>query len=178
MRQRLLAAMVAGSLLIGGSAMAAGKRGKDDPYTYSQRGAIEADGGLSAAWTKGLFSLDIAPRIGYFLVDRFQLSALFDLTYIKPGHLPYSLGGTLQAEPSYHMPILKEDRVFLFAGLGVGVGFNGRNGSFELSPRAGANVLFGRAGVLTPAIRVPILFHSNPSTLVGIQADISIGTVF
>jgi len=125
-----------------------------------------------------LFKFDIAPSLGYFLVDRLELGAVFDLTYIKPKNTPYSFAGTIELEPSFHLPIDQDERVFLFAGLGVGVGFDGRFGAFQLAPRAGANLIFGRSGVLTPSFRLPILFHNNPSTLVGIELDLAIGTMF
>lgn len=174
MMQRLLAAMLAGSLLTEEVAVAGG----EDDDSYAHRGAIEASGGLSTAWTRDLFTITLGPRIGYFLADRFELSALLDLSYAQARGERFTLAGTLAAEPSYHVPLSAKEQIFLFTGLGVGAGFDGRKGAFELIPRAGANLVFGRAGVLTPSVRVPILFRAEAPVLAGIEGDLSIGTVF
>ena len=62
-------------------------------------------------------------------------------------------------EPSYHLPLREE--LFLLSGVGLGVGHDGDNFDFEIIPRMGLNVGVGLVGVLTPALRVPIIKPSS-----------------
>ncbi len=53
-------------------------------------------------------------------------------------------------EPSVHVAL--GSGVMGFAGLGGGTTLSSSGFGFELSQRVGINVLFGRSGVLTPAL--------------------------
>jgi hypothetical protein len=66
-------------------------------------------------------------------------------------------------EPSYHLKLVKQ--LYLLFGLGTGVGYDGDNVDFELIPRFGFNIVFTEHGVLTPAVRVPILIDSDGTTV-------------
>ena len=75
--------------------------------------------------------------------------------------------------------------MFVFAGLGVGVGYDGDNPDFELIPRAGLNVAaIGRSGVLTPEVTVPIKIgesfgeDGDVGTDVGLMLGVGFTTTF
>jgi hypothetical protein len=122
---------------------------------YAREGVVELGGSIGLTWTERMFSFNVSPQIGYFIVDTFQLSAIIDIRYVNTGDgdtdvRTDSTVFTLLAEPSYHHPL--SDTVFLFAGLGIGAAYNGVTAGFALQPRLGANFLIGRSGILTPAI--------------------------
>lgn len=53
-------------------------------------------------------------------------------------------------EPSYHLPF--SDRLFAFAGLGIGLNYAEDPGvDLLFRPRLGLDVLVGRSGILKPA---------------------------
>ncbi len=52
---------------------------------------------------------------------------------------------------------IAENVYYLLGGLGVGVGYDGTTTGFELIPRLGLNIVITEHGVLTPAVRAPIV---------------------
>jgi hypothetical protein len=131
---------------------------------YNDVGVVELGGSVGVNWTEDLFSVDAGPSIGWFLLEGFELSLIMRLEYENEedddGVRTRNTVGSLIVEPSYHFPI-REQSLYGFGGLGIGVGYDGDDPDFELVPRVGLNVELGPSGVLTPAIRVPILVGRN-----------------
>lgn len=139
---------------------------------FATKGAIELGGSLSIESSGRLFELASSPTAGYFLRDRIELSVQLRMIYQSKKEdddsRTNSGSGTLVFEPSYHLPFQKN--LFIFAGLGLGVGHDSDDFLIELTPRFGVKFLVGENGLLTPALRVPILIAA-PDTGVGIGID-------
>lgn len=139
----------------------------EDAPSYGLRGATELGGSVAVSWTEDTFDLDVSPTVGYFIVDRVELSALLRISYQSQeddaGDRTSLKGGAFLLEPSYHLPL--QDELFLLSGLGLGVGHDGDNFDFEIVPRVGLNVGVGLVGVLTPALRVPIIIDGDGTTI-------------
>lgn len=135
-----------------------------DDGVYSDEGSVEVGGSLGLSWTKDLFSLHLGPSVGWFVRDNVELSVLARLSHVSPAGAAGTTSGSLVLEPSFHLPLSEERQVFLFGGLGVGVGYDGDHADLEVIPRVGMNIEIGRSGVLTPAARVPIQVgrHAGP----------------
>ncbi|MDX2089829.1 MAG: hypothetical protein SFX73_18375 [Kofleriaceae bacterium] len=128
--------------------------------TYGQKGTLEAGGDVSANWAGDVFVLDLGPSIGYFFLDRLELTLDVDFIYTRvddedTGEVNTTKAMSLVLEPSYHHPVSKQ--LQLLGGLGVGTGWNGDDWDFELIPRVGLNILTARSNVITPSIEFPIL---------------------
>lgn len=139
----------------------------EDVAPYGLRGATELGGSVAVGWTEDTFDLDVSPTVGYFIVDRVELSALIRISYQsqedEAGDRTSLKGGAFVLEPSYHLPLQEE--LFLLSGLGLGVGHDGDDFDFEIIPRMGLNVGVGLVGVLTPALRVPIIIDGDGTTV-------------
>lgn len=154
--------------------------GPDDEVVppYGTRGTTELGGSAALGWTEETFNLDVSPTVGYFIVDRVELSALLRISYQSQeddsGDRTSLKGGAFVLEPSYHLPL--QDELFLLGGLGLGVGHDGDNFDFEIIPRVGINVGVGLVGVLTPALRVPIIIDAD-GTLVGMGFEVGYSVI-
>jgi hypothetical protein len=168
MRSLNLTASIAIGLAIGGWLCPAARaqhvdtgaeaEGEENPY--ATKGTFEFGGSVATSWTPSLFELDIKPQVGWFVADRFELSAILSFGYeneVDGGERVSTQSGAFIVEPSYHFPI-GEESLFAFGGLGAGVGYDGDNPDFELIPRVGLNIEVGSRGVLSPAVGLPILF--------------------
>jgi hypothetical protein len=158
----------------------------DDQVEYGLQGQLEFGGSLNIAWTPDLFTVGATPQIGWFVIDRLELSARFMIGFQNAkdddGRTKTTAGSVL-FEPSYHLPIA--DALFLLGGVGVGVGYADDKPQFEVAPRVGLNIQVGRSGVLTPAVLVPILIGKNhgadndeTGVLAGVTFEIGFSTVF
>ncbi len=155
---------------------------------YGRRGILEVGGSVGFSWNRDIWDIDLEPSIGYFLLDRVELSLLLNIEYVNAklpdGTRDHTNTGSILLEPSYHHPLC--DTVFAFVGLGAGFSYNGSNPAFDLEPRVGLNVEIGRSGVFSPALAVPILIGSgqggpreDPSNvLVGLEFMAGITTTF
>jgi hypothetical protein len=130
--------------------------------TYGWRGVVELGGFANFSGASNFTSIQFSPTAGMFVFDNVEVSVIVGVNYI---HQTVDLGTPnersdhktilrLLAEPSYHLPL--GSKVWAFVGVGVGVASvprdgGGVSGGFDLSPRAGANFLVGRSGILTPA---------------------------
>ncbi len=120
------------------------------PVAYARSGVLELGGML--AWTaqSGQSSIMVAPTLGWFLTDNFELSGIVQYNRQVTGDNAHSYITAL-VEPSFHLPVV--DELFLFAGFGVGAtGVTGQDLGFAIAPRVGMNVLVGRSGILTPSV--------------------------
>lgn len=135
-----------------------------DENHYTDEGTFEVGGTIGFDWTSDLFTLNAGPTVGWFVADRFELSALLRVGYQSveqaDGTRDELTTGSFVIEPSYHFP-LQNEALFGQVGVGIGAGYDGEHPDFEIIPRIGLNIEVGRAGVLTPAFRVPILFGKN-----------------
>jgi hypothetical protein len=153
----------------------------EDEGEYARQGQFEVGGSVSGSWSPDAFELSVSPSVGYFFVDRVELSLILQLDY-ENETLP--LGGRSDAfsfalllEPSYHLPL--SEALAVFAGLGVGYAREEGEGALDLEPRVGLNIDVGRSGILTPEISVPILFGRQTATgEVGTTASLSFGAGF
>lgn len=160
----------------------------DDPG-YGEAGVWELGGSLGFYWTEDVFTLNLNPQVGLFVIDYFELSILLGLQHENVRDADGSRHGetTFSAllEPSYHVPVIEDD-LFLLGGLGVGVGYDGVTAGFDLVPRVGANIALGRTRVLTPSLRVPIIMGSEVNengdsdfnTSVSVGMDVGYTTTF
>lgn len=157
----------------------------DTKPTFGSKGTFEVGGAVSADWTPDLFVLDVGPRFGYFIVDRWELSAIFDVIYENARNPDGTRTGTLfndgLLEPSYHPPL--SESIAAMGGLGVGYRRENEHTLFELAPRVGLNFLVGSSAVLTPAITVPILIgdHSGSGSTgvtAGVIGEVEIGVAW
>jgi hypothetical protein len=139
----------------------------EEAAPYGKQGTLELGGSVAIGWTSETFNLDVSPSVGYFVVDRVELSTLLRISYASQeddtGERTSLKGGALVFEPSYHLPLGEE--LFLLSGLGVGVGHDGDNFDFEIIPRLGLNIGVGLVGVLTPALRVPVAIDADGTTV-------------
>jgi len=146
---------------------------------YGQKGAVELGGSLGLNWTNDAFALDISPSLGYFMLDRVELSALLRISYEDQedddGNRESVKSFALIVEPSYHLPVREE--VFVLAGLGFGVGHDDEDFDLEFIPRVGLNVGIDLVGIVTPSLKMPILID-NDGTSVGLGFEVAYSVVW
>lgn len=117
---------------------------------YGRAGVLELGGSAGMTFASDFSQISVAPSIGWFLADNFQISLIGDLTHVDTGDNDGTLFSAL-VEPSYHIPFNRV--MFGFFGLGLGGSYlEDLGGGFAMAPRLGANVLVGRSGVLTPSV--------------------------
>lgn len=127
--------------------------GMGSGVTYADKGVVELGGTAGFDLRDELFTLRIAPSVGYFLVDRFELTLLPIITVVNvsenAGPSETTVAVSVVLEPSYHLPF--SDSFYGFAGLGLGVTFEeGPGADFLLRPVLGVDILIGRSGILKP----------------------------
>jgi hypothetical protein len=133
--------------------------GAGSDVAYGTRGVLELGGSAGFTTAEDFTQVSLAPSIGYFLVDNLQASAILQLAYIKAGQNDAKVVRML-IEPSYHLPFSR--RLFGFAGFGIGAGFvEGPGWGAAFAPRAGANFLIGRSGILTPSLSYTFSTHET-----------------
>ena len=125
--------------------------GVGGPIGYGRAGVLELGGSAGLTIATDMRNINIAPQIGWFVVDNLQLSGIVNLAYIDTADSDGNTMFSALAEPSYHMPFNRS--VFGFLGIGVGGAYiTGVGGGFAVAPRIGANVMVGRSGILTPSL--------------------------
>jgi hypothetical protein len=146
---------------------------------YGQKGAVELGGSVGLNWTNDAFGLDLSPTVGYFIMDRVELSALLRISYEDQedddGERESVKSGALIFEPSYHLPVREE--VFVLAGLGMGIGHDDEEFDFEIIPRVGLNIGIDLVGVVTPSLKMPILID-NDGTSAGLGLEVGYSVVW
>jgi hypothetical protein len=117
---------------------------------YGRAGVLELGGSAGFAFASDYRSITVAPTIGWFLADNFEISAIVSISNIKVEDSSSTLWSAL-LEPSYHIPFNRT--MFGFLGLGAGAAHvSGLGTGFAVAPRIGANFMVGRSGVLTPSL--------------------------
>jgi hypothetical protein len=146
---------------------------------YGQKGAVELGGSVGLNWTNDAFGLDLSPSVGYFILDRVEVSALLRISYEDQendnGERESVKSGAFIIEPSYHMPVREE--VFVLAGLGFGIGHDDEDFDLEFIPRVGLNVGIDLVGVVTPSLKMPILID-NDGTSAGLGFEVAYSVVW
>jgi hypothetical protein len=118
---------------------------------YGRAGVLEIGGSAGFTFASEYRSLTLAPSVGWFLADNFEISAIMSITNIKSGDADSATLASAVLEPSYHIPLNRT--VFGFLGLGLGGSHvSGLGSGFAIAPRVGGNFMVGRSGVLTPAL--------------------------
>lgn len=127
--------------------------GMGSDVAYGDRGVVELGGTFGFDLRDELFTLRIAPTVGYFLVDRFELTLVPIISVVNvsdnAGPSETTVAFSVVLEPSYHLPL--SDWFYVFAGLGMGVTFEeGPGADFLLRPVVGVDIMIGRSGILKP----------------------------
>jgi hypothetical protein len=182
-------ACAAGCVLFGDGVAFAAAQSKPGPpsepeekaATYARKGTVEIGGSVSVEWDRDQFLVEVTSTLGWFVADRWELAFLPSIEYrdrkqVNGSHLLTSEGSFL-LEPSYHLP-LKDDALFAFGGVGVGVAYDFSNVAAAITPRVGLNIKLGRSGVFTPAVDVPILLGKYQGHSVQDPADVLVGVMF
>jgi hypothetical protein len=159
---------------------------EDVAEAYARKGTLEAGGSVGATITGDTATVTASPTVGYFIADRIELSGTFTFAYSRIeddfGNTMSTRAGALIFEPSYHHPL--SDDLLVAGGLGVGVGYDGTNYDFEVIPSVGIDIVTSRANVITPSVRVPILFgesHGDDGdfgTDIGLALDVGLTTTW
>jgi hypothetical protein len=152
----------------------------EEANPYAKQGTLEVGGTISFDWEKDTFSAAVGPTVGYFITDRVELSALFNVNFERDdtdvtGGRRVSRDGDVAFEPSYHYFLTST--VLAFGGLGFGVAYDDEGTNFEMVPRFGLNIEIGSNSVLTPAVRIPIVFKSS-DTWAGASIEIGFSGAF
>jgi hypothetical protein len=131
--------------------------GVGSDLAYASRSVVELGGVLALRHQSETTTFRISPSIGYFFVDNLELTLFPELIITRleaddaageGAQTDWSLGAVL--EPSYHLPF--SDRLFAFAGLGIGLSYAEDPGlDLLFRPRLGLDILVGRSGIFKPA---------------------------
>lgn len=135
---------------------------------YARAGVLELGGALGMTMNTAYQQVNIAPSIGYFLVDNLELSAISNFSFLNTENGKPQGSFTGLVEPSYHMPFT--DYLYGFLGSGFGLNTTPRGTGLAFVPRLGVNIMVGRSGILTPALS---LVYSTAESLgtVGSSGD-------
>lgn len=132
--------------------------GVGSDLAYASKSVVEVGGALALRHQSKTTLFRVSPSIGYFFVDNLELTLFPEVTVThiaadgdeagEGAQTDWTIGVVL--EPSYHLPF--NDRLFAFAGLGVGLNF-AEDPTVDLlfRPRLGLDILVGRSGIFRPA---------------------------
>jgi len=138
---------------------------------YGRRGVLELGGSASFAAASEFTELSFGPSAGFFITDNLEISLLTRLQYAKAGDESRTMFSAL-VEPSYHVPLSRS--LFVFAGIGMGVGYaEGPGTGFAVAPRLGLNLMVGRSGILSPAAFFQYTTHDSIETPGGTALQVS-----
>ncbi len=150
--------------------------GTGGDIAYAEAGVLELGGSGSFTIDDEVMILGLAPSVGWFVIDNFQLSLITQLTYFEPdgGDSLWTFG--IFAEPSLHLPIT--NRVLVFGGVGLGAVVNDDDVGFGVRPRIGFDILVGRSGIFRPAFDLTWsssdVVNQSGTTLVAVQTSYGI----
>lgn len=125
---------------------------------YGRAGVLELGGSAGLTMAQDIHMLNIAPQIGWFLVDNFELSGIVDVAHLKAGEGNSATIWSALVEPSFHLPINRS--MFGFVGMGVGASYVSELGTgMAVAPRIGMDFLVGRSGILRPSLSYQYTTH-------------------
>jgi hypothetical protein len=138
---------------------------------YADAGVVELGGNLAFTRASKTTTFRIAPSIGYFIVDRVELTLFPEINVIHlDGHTDTTFG--VLVEPSYHLKM--NERLFAFAGAGVGIRYAKHPGvDLAIRPKIGMDILVGQSGILKPALFLDIGTHDGV-TQGGLEAGFTV----
>ena len=121
--------------------------------TYAEKGVVELGGMFGLDIRERLINVSASPTVGYFIVDRFELSLLPGVqvvqTETETGDKETVVRFVGVLEPSYHLPVT--DFLYVHAGLGLGLTYEeGPGVDFLLRPVLGTDLMVGRSGIFKP----------------------------
>ena len=103
--------------------------GVGSDLAYASQSVVEVGGVLALRHQSETTLFRVSPSIGYFFIDNVELTLFPELIITRiaaddsaggeGAQTDFSVGAVL--EPSYHLPL--NDRLFAFAGLGVGLNY-------------------------------------------------------
>jgi len=129
---------------------------------YARRGTMELGASAGMMLSSQFRNINVAPQLGWFVGESFELSAIVAISNIKAGGVSATTYAAM-VEPSYHLPL--DRTIFGFVGMGVGAAYESELGTnLAVAPRIGANFLVGRSGVLTPSIQYMYVAHDQMTT--------------
>ena len=124
---------------------------------YARAGVLELGGAAGLTIAQDIRAMNFSPSVGWFLVDNFELSAIFDVTNLKAGGESATLWSAL-VEPSFHLPLNRS--MFGFLGMGVGAAYVSQLGTgLAVAPRIGMEFMVGRSGILRPSLSYEYTTH-------------------
>ncbi len=136
---------------------------------YGNAGSMELGGWIGASGSSVSLQGEAGGLVGWFFARGFELSGIAGMEYVHPGGAEVS--ASMVVEPSVHVPL--RSGVLGFTGLGGGVTLSSSGFGFELAPRVGVNVLFGRGrqvSVLTPALA--LTYETNAPAMSSLGATL------
>ncbi|MCB9602118.1 MAG: hypothetical protein H6724_02255 [Sandaracinus sp.] len=123
--------------------------GVGGPVAYASGGVLEVGGMGSLAFGEEFWQLRMAPFVGWFIADGFELTYLHEVSGARIAG-ENRVATSMYLEPSGHVRVT--DRLLAFAGVAPGVLYNGDDWGFTIRTRAGVDVLVGRSGIFRPAL--------------------------
>lgn len=126
---------------------------------YARKGVMEAGASAGMMVSSQFRNINVAPSLGWFVADNFELTAIVAIANIKAGSASATTYAGL-VEPSYHLPLARS--LYGFLGMGIGAAYESESGTgLALAPRIGANFLVGSSGVLTPSLQYMYVAHEQ-----------------
>ena len=126
---------------------------------YGRAGVLELGGAAGLTLAQDIRAINFSPSVGWFLVDNFELSAIFDVSNMKAGSESATLWSAL-VEPSFHLPFNRG--MFGFVGMGIGAAYqNDLGAGMAVAPRIGMDFLVGRSGILRPSLSYEYTTHDS-----------------
>jgi hypothetical protein len=146
------------SLCLPGAALGQEEAAEEEDERYARAGLFELGGSAGFTAAHEFTVANLAPSVGWFVIDNLQLSGRLGVSYIETSSQDATLLSLL-FEPSYHLPF-KGDTTFGFFGLGVGGAHLHTAGlGLSMAPHVGAKFVVGRSGILTPSISYMYTTH-------------------
>jgi hypothetical protein len=146
---------------------------------YARAGVMELGGSASFSSATDITEFEVAPSIGWFFMDNWQISAIASWSYAKVADTSNHVI-MLLLEPSFHVPF--NDLVFGFVGVGAGLSHQSASDAdigFAVAPRVGAKWLVGRSGMLTTDVRMTFatndLIQTSRGTLLTVDSAVGVG---
>ena len=140
--------------------------------SFARAGVLELGGAASFTGASRFSQFSLAPSVGWFFMDNWQITGSVIWTTVKSAGLPSSSIFSLLAEPSFHLPFSNSN--FGFLGLGFGVSTQTTaNVGFAMAPRLGFKTFVGRSGMLTIDIRETFATNDVIATPYGTALTVS-----
>lgn len=150
--------------------------GVGSEHGYARAGVLELGGFGNVTLGETFSSFGCSPVVGWFLFDRFEISLIMSLNFVRQETVRIDANGVTKiddvdntmllvlAEPSYHFPLTPVMHAFVGVGAGLSHQTPGAGAGFAVAPRFGLNLLIGRSGIFTPALTAVYQTSSDVQT--------------